>query len=93
MALCMGLDVVGLTAYSDSRKSMSSSGSSHVYRRQVSANRWRRERLRRFFDCDFPGDLSAMRFSNCYAQRAAVSFRWFPLHVSFDSVRDRGSPR
>ena len=90
MALCMGLDVVGLTAYSDSRKSMRISGRSHVYRRQVSAKRWRRERLRRFLDGDFPGDLSALRFSNCCAQRVAVSFRGFSLHVSFLSVRGRG---
>lgn len=64
-------------------------GSSHVYRRQVSAKRWRRERLRRFLDGDFPGDLSALRFSNCYVQRVAVSFRGFSLYVSFLSVRGR----
>jgi hypothetical protein len=90
MALCMGLDVVGLTAYSDSRKSMRISGSSHVYRRQVSAKRWRRERLRRFLDGDFPGDLSTLRFFNCYVQRVAVSFRGFSLYVSFLSVPGMG---
>lgn len=92
MALCMGLDVVGLTAYSDSRKIMRISGSSHVYRMQVSAKRWRRERLRRFLDGDFPGDLSALRFFNCYVQRVPVSFRGFSLYVSFLYEAGHGSP-
>lgn len=39
MALCMGFEGVGLTAYNDSRKIMINSGSSQVYLRQVSAKR------------------------------------------------------
>ena len=65
MALCMGLDGVGLTAYSDSRKTMIKSGSSQVYFRQVSAKRCNRERLRRFFECVFPAVFSGVRDSNC----------------------------
>ena len=65
MALCMGFDVVGLMAYKPSRNSIMTSGKSQVYRRQVSAKRWRRDRLRRRLGCALPVDLSALRASNC----------------------------
>lgn len=49
MALCIGFEGVGLMAYSPSRSSVMSSGKSQVYRKQVSAKRWSRDRARRRF--------------------------------------------
>lgn len=60
MALCIGLEGVGLTKYNDRRITKRIKGRSHVCFKQVSLKRRGSERLLRRLECDledFSGDV------------------------------------
>jgi hypothetical protein len=79
MALCIGFEVVGLMAYSEIRNIIMRSGRSHVYRRQVSAKRWRRERLRRRLGWGLLACFCAP--SNCWNWESGLGFRIDALNM------------